>query len=599
MYQCSCHKDLVNGFGAIVKARPEITYKTDRTYDNGKKAPNGIEIRFGSSKPTEEVRAMLKEHGFRFSEKQKMWYAFDTAKTKAFAEKLADMDVDVDDTQYEKLHFWARVKNYAEYQRFYNHTEFFVKADQPQNFYSKSKLEKAYPNVQALISKGILSFKKFYNKAVDEDNSETPETPSSQSKEQSNHIGVAEKLKDIADGMQKQIDAKLHSAISKQRPTARRMRIAAGMREDGYRMQEIQSILYALSQAHKTGTINDYPFLKQVRNKAGAELINQYGNGTKHHWDMQRQLDSNKEALQKLGINNVFEWSLADTQKGEVLYKYSPAQVKKQTENERKVKELEMEVIGRKIPGFFPTPVPLIERMIELADIEKEHSILEPSAGKGDILDTIKALYPDANLKLYACEVHSTLREILKLKDYSLIAADFLELNTPKFDRIVMNPPFENGQDIDHVTHALKLLKPGGRLVSIMGEGTFFRQFKKDSAFRELLKEKNAYVSEPLDEAFKNAFNSTGVRVRIVAINVDGSSVEPIERQKQEPDEEMEILELEAEAELELLKMRVELQRKKKGNAVSGITKINPAKLNRLKQKAWSMKNEWEVLNYK
>lgn len=39
------------------------------------------------------------------------------------------------------------------------------------------------------------------------------------------------------------------------------------------------------------------------------------------------------------------------------------------------------------------------------------------------------------------------------------------------FDRIVMNPPFENGADIKHIEHARHLLKPGGRLVAICANG--------------------------------------------------------------------------------------------------------------------------------
>ena len=43
------------------------------------------------------------------------------------------------------------------------------------------------------------------------------------------------------------------------------------------------------------------------------------------------------------------------------------------------------------------------------------------------------------------------------------------------YDRIIMNPPC----DAEHVQHAYSLLKPGGRLVTIMGEGVFYGQDKK------------------------------------------------------------------------------------------------------------------------
>ena len=50
-----------------------------------------------------------------------------------------------------------------------------------------------------------------------------------------------------------------------------------------------------------------------------------------------------------------------------------------------------------------------------------------------------------------------------------------------------MNPPFDRERDIDHVVHALKFLRPGGRLVSIMSAGTEFRETRKSIAFREMI----------------------------------------------------------------------------------------------------------------
>ena len=43
------------------------------------------------------------------------------------------------------------------------------------------------------------------------------------------------------------------------------------------------------------------------------------------------------------------------------------------------------------------------------------------------------------------------------------------ELGT--FDRVVMNPPFGHGADIEHIKHAYRKLKPGGRLVAICANG--------------------------------------------------------------------------------------------------------------------------------
>jgi hypothetical protein len=52
--------------------------------------------------------------------------------------------------------------------------------------------------------------------------------------------------------------------------------------------------------------------------------------------------------------------------------------------------------------------------------------------------------------------------------DHALTEADdFMEMPAAgEFDRVLMNPPFEKQQDIDHVRRAFDHLKPGGRLSS-------------------------------------------------------------------------------------------------------------------------------------
>src|SRR5690606_5224314 len=108
-----------------------------------------------------------------------------------------------------------------------------------------------------------------------------------------------------------------------------------------------------------------------------------------------------------------------------------------------------------------------------------------PSAGKGNIADAIKEAEPQADLDVI--EINSRLRDILEAKGHNIVGYDFLEYNEAKYDRIVMNPPFEKGQDIDHVKHAYDLLKPVVRIVSIMSEGPFLRRDKKAAEFRDWL----------------------------------------------------------------------------------------------------------------
>ncbi len=589
-----------NELSGVIKFKPDITYNNARTSKSGKKAPDGIELRFGKVRPTEELRTKLKEHDFQFSEKQTIWYAIDTPKARELVAYLIDNEIEADDTQYEKRHFWTSIRSMDFYNKLTNYTEFMVSGTPPQFYWNKKKLE-SKTNVQAVIYNDQLKFKKFYNKIIGEDGEESEqEETENENNEDTNteekpstskpNKALAEKFKAMAEGMQKQIDAKLNSATSRQRPTAKRLRVASGMRQDGYYLLNIQNVLYALSKAHLTGRIQEFNILQHIQTKSQVELINKftdtYGKQHEAHY-LQSVFDHQLTAFRSLGINSIYDWSIANVQRLDLIKKFSDRAVQQQSEKQRQIEELEIKIKSQKIDGFFPTPKKIIDELISIAEVKKGESILEPSAGKGDILDAIQEQFNDT-VTLSACEIHYNLRELLTLKGYELVGTDFLNLHQT-FDKIIMNPPFEKGQDIDHVLHALSLLNKGGRLVAIMSEGVFFRSFQKEKAFRELLMNTNAFVSDKIQGAFKDAFNQTGVAVRIVAINQDSSLIEfrdiddleeteDEETEEENNDDEMqnkiEQLELEALAEIELLKMEIELKQKKQNlNELDGTDK--------------------------
>jgi phospholipid N-methyltransferase len=190
------------------------------------------------------------------------------------------------------------------------------------------------------------------------------------------------------------------------------------------------------------------------------------------------------------------------------------------------VKALERDLIGKKIEGFFPTPKPLVDKMIDYADIQAGHEVLEPSAGKGNIAQEIEQAAPDAILEVI--EFNAGLRAILEAKGYNVVGNDFLE-HTKNYDRIVMNPPFENFQDIDHVKHAYDLLKPGGKLVAIMGAGVKNSR-KKAVEFREWLDDMGSYIEDLPEGSFKTSDRPTGVSTVMVTIEKNDSNT--LERKK-------------------------------------------------------------------
>ncbi len=186
-------------------------------------------------------------------------------------------------------------------------------------------------------------------------------------------------------------------------------------------------------------------------------------------------------------------------------------------EEENPIKAAERELIGRDIPGFFPTPPAVIHQILSLAEIEPGHRVLEPSCGKGDIMDAVSREHPEAQLT--GIEFSSSLLDILEAKGHEVSQGDFLEASGD-YDRVVMNPPFECGADIDHVRHAYERLAPGGRVVAIMSEGPFFREDHKSRAFRTWLEEKGGTSEKLPDGSFtgNDAFRQTGVSTRIVTI---------------------------------------------------------------------------------
>jgi len=126
-------------------------------------------------------------------------------------------------------------------------------------------------------------------------------------------------------------------------------------------------------------------------------------------------------------------------------------------------------------PQLFPTPPELARRVVELADIQPGMRVLEPSAGTGNLLRALPV-----HCESVAVEINCKLANRLVAHDEpwphlmtTWVGKDFLETNGDlgTFDRIVMNPPFENGADIRHILHARGKLNPGGRLVAICANG--------------------------------------------------------------------------------------------------------------------------------
>lgn len=165
--------------------------------------------------------------------------------------------------------------------------------------------------------------------------------------------------------------------------------------------------------------------------------------------------------------------------------------------------------------NFFPTPPSIVERMIDLADIQRGMKVLEPSAGRGAIalacaeIGAVVDCYELMDANFAVLSKHAQLANSQQ--------ADFLSIEPdPVYDRVLMNPPFMKQADVHHVMHAHKFLKQGGRLVAVMSAGVTFRENRLTVSFRDLV-EKKGGSTEPLPEA---SFKSSGTMVNTVIVDI-------------------------------------------------------------------------------
>lgn len=179
------------------------------------------------------------------------------------------------------------------------------------------------------------------------------------------------------------------------------------------------------------------------------------------------------------------------------------------------------------LKNFYPTPENLIKKMTEKIVRISNISILEPSAGRGDIVDYIeKNRYKivgyydhEEKIDIDCIEKNENLQKILTGKNFRLIADDFLKFDTCKsYDLIIMNPPFENGDK--HLLKAISLFEKsgGGQIICLLNAETLKNPY---SVYRKDLQNKLESLGaeiEFLKDEFKEADRKTDVEIALVNI---------------------------------------------------------------------------------
>ncbi len=225
---------------------------------------------------------------------------------------------------------------------------------------------------------------------------------------------------------------------------------------------------------------------------------------------------------------------------------------------------------------FYPTPPRVAEKMLAGIDFNFIGSVLEPSAGKGDLIDPLihgfysYRGYSGRELDVDACEIDPYLRSIIKYrfseearceiasrwraldnlpraslteeqKDecrflrremdalssgaVHVVHDDFLSYWTYKhYDLILMNPPFANG-DL-HLLKAIDMQRRGGKIICLLNAETLRNPY---TATRQQLQRELQRLDakiEYLENAFADAERQASVDVAIVRIDIEAQREE-------------------------------------------------------------------------
>jgi predicted RNA methylase len=171
---------------------------------------------------------------------------------------------------------------------------------------------------------------------------------------------------------------------------------------------------------------------------------------------------------------------------------------------------------------WFPTPPAVVARLMDRAALEDGMVVLEPSAGEGAIAEAIvrQGCLVDC---IEMNPARAATLEAASIGARAVTLADFLAvLPRATYDRVIMNPPFAKLADARHVLHALKFVKPGGLLVSVMGSGVTFRTDRASARIREMAGQPGGSIEALPDGSFRDA--GAGVSTVIVVLPVPGKA---------------------------------------------------------------------------
>ena len=174
---------------------------------------------------------------------------------------------------------------------------------------------------------------------------------------------------------------------------------------------------------------------------------------------------------------------------------------------------------------FYPTPSWLAGKMFSGINWYEIDTLLDPEAGKGDLVKYANKVYENINrgcnggLDADCIEIDENLQHILNGNGFRVVHNDFLNFKSQKrYDLIAMNPPFSNGEL--HLLKAIELQKHGGKIVCILNANTIKNPYTNTrKVLIQRLNQYNASIQFLKDE-FCKAERKTNVEIALIKINI-------------------------------------------------------------------------------
>lgn len=158
---------------------------------------------------------------------------------------------------------------------------------------------------------------------------------------------------------------------------------------------------------------------------------------------------------------------------------------------------------------FYPTP----KSVLELMQIDSYNKVvLEPSAGKGDIVDYVKS---QGAKKVIAFENNKDLAKIVSSK-CQLLGDDFLQSTADQISHInliIMNPPFSNADK--HINHAFEIAPDGCEVIALCNAETGIKSLRYRRT-NNLIRNYGSF--ENLGSCFDTAERKTNVEIGLVKL---------------------------------------------------------------------------------